>query len=857
MSGMISIDTAAAVSAVADLALKGTVVLAAAAMAALTLRRAAASARHMAWTIGFGGLLALPVLGLALPSWRLPILPAEPVTYSAPLAAEPVRETGTADAGRSIVHTVSQPATAPQSAASTEAIGPMVGEGNGRLDALGRLAALAWMLGATLALLRLAGSVTRVRREGRAARPLTHGRAAEMRDRLVWRMGIDRPVTLLQGAAGSMPLTWGIARPCVLLPAGTEEWPADRLEAVLTHELAHVRRRDCAWQLVAEAACALHWFNPLAWAAARRLRLESEHACDDQVLIAGSRGADYAGHLLDVARTLRPPRAAARAAVPMARPSQLRTRLHAVLSAERARGPVPAYVAAPALVCAGVLLAVIAALTPARAGAAEPFAVSPAPCFVPVRGSTFDEETDGAGVRTMAWSTGSCSGSARIQGEVRFTDDLTAVRSVSPGGMFRITLRDGQRGTEVVVRAGEGGGIHPSIRIGGRQQPWSAQAERWLAAALPELMRITSYGADHRAATLLAQQGAAAVAGEMDRASSQALRTEYADAILGTGLDAATMARALDRVATLENYAVVPDLLLRAADNLPADPRVHAAYLRATRRIEFEPDLRNVLKELAGRGQLQPTAWMELFREARRIGSGRELELLLGGIAPALPADRQVHAEYLAAARRIGGGADRRRALVALAACGKLDAAMQLRVIAEAAALGSEVEKELMLTQIAGTLSRDARVAEAFQAAAGWIGSAPGRARVMRAWTGAARPAAAAADTVPEERLDDTEGTTILTHDETVGPRRSRKMLLAKNVRLTADRTDFERISQDGWVVFRESAEGSTRRVHIQPGSEGRLRYTWSGDFTGTDRDTWMRRMFTHFADSTRPNRRW
>ena len=108
---------------------------------------------------------------------------------------------------------------------------------------------------------------------------------------------------------GCMPLTWGIARPRVLLPAGTEAWPADRLEAVLTHELAHVRRRDCAWQLVAEAACALHWFNPLAWAAARRLRLESEHACDDQVLIAGSRGADYAGHLLDVARTLRPPRA--------------------------------------------------------------------------------------------------------------------------------------------------------------------------------------------------------------------------------------------------------------------------------------------------------------------------------------------------------------------------------------------------------------------------------------------------------------------------------------------------------------------------------------------------------------------
>lgn len=859
MSGMIHIDTAAAVSAVADLALKGTVVLAAAALAALMLRRAAASARHMAWTIGFAGLLALPVLGLALPSWTLPILPAEPVAYSPDVVTEPVRETKTADAAPSIVRTVSQPAPAPGSAEPVDAAAPAVREGNGVWDALGGVAVLAWIVGAVLALLRLAGSVTRVRREGRTARPLTDGPAAEMRDRLVWRMGIDRRVALLQGEDGCMPLTWGIARPRVLLPPGTEAWPADRLEAVLTHELAHVRRRDCAWQLIAEAACALHWFNPLAWAAARRLRLESEHACDDQVLIAGSRGADYAGHLLDVARTLRPPRAAALASVPMARPSQLRTRLHAVLNAERARGPVPAYVAAPALIGAGVLLAVIAALTPARAGAAEPLAVSPAPCFIPRPGSTFDEETDDAGVRTIAWHTGSCDGGARIEGEVRFTDDFTAVRSVSPGGVFRIALRDGPRSTEVVVRRGAGGGIHPAMRVGGHDLPWGPEAERWLARALPELMRISSYGADYRAATMLAQQGADAVAGEMGQLRTEALRSAYADALLGTGLDAPTMRTALDHVATLENYAAVPQLLLRSADRLPADAGVHDAYLRAAARIESEPDLRRVLAALARPGRLRPEGWMELFRHARRIGSGRELELLLSDVAPVLPAERRVHAEYLAVARRIGGDADRRRALVALAASRRLDAAMQVRVIGEVAGLRSDAEKALLLTRLAPTLSRDAEVAQAFAAAAGWIESAPARARVMEAWGGAADPAPApsAPDTVPGDRLDDAEGTTVLSHQHTVDGQRSYKVLLAKDVLLTADRGDFDRISQDGFVVFRETVDGATRRVRIQPGSDGRLRYTWNGNFSGTDRDAWLRRMFTHFADSTRPNRRW
>lgn len=859
MSVIVQIDTAAAVAAVADLALKGTLVLAAAFVAAVALRRARASARHLAWTVALGGLLALPVLALALPAWRLPVLPAHPPASAPAAAAEPARETRAADAAPASIHPVSQPAPAARPTDPAPAAAPAVSGGYRARDTLGALALGAWMLGAGLALLRLAGSVARVRREGRMARPLTDGPAARMRDHLVWRMGIDRPVTLLQGAAGCMPLTWGIARPRVLLPAGTEAWPADRLEAVLTHELAHVRRRDCAWQLLAEAACALHWFNPLAWAAARRLRLESEHACDDQVLMAGSRGADYAGHLLDVARTLRPPRAVALAAVPMARPSQLRTRLQAVLSAERARGPVPAYVAAPALAGAGVLLALIAALTPARAGAAEPFAVSPAECFDPARGGTFDEDVDDGGVRTIAWHTGSCDGSARIEGDVRFTDDFTAVRSVSPGGTFRIALRDGRRATEVVVRAGAGGGIHPAMRVGGRDLPWGPEAERWLARALPELMRISSYGADQRAAAMLAQQGADAVVGEMDQARSEALRTVYADALLGAELDAATMRTALDHVATLENYAAVPELLMRSADRLPADAGVHDAYLRAAARIEFEPDLRRVLAALARPGRLRTEGWMELFRHARRIGGGRELELLLSDVAPALPAERRVHAEYLATTRRIGGDADRRRALVAMAASRRLDVAMQVRVIGEAAGLRSDAEKALLMTQLAGTLSRDAEVAQAFGAAARWIENAPARARVMEAWGGAAAPAAApsAPDTIPEDNLHDTEGTTVLSHKHTVDGLRSHKVLLAKNVRLTADRGEFERISQDGFVIFRETVDGATRRVRIQPGSDGRLRYTWNGDFSGTDRDAWMRRMFTHFADATRPNRRW
>src|SRR5690348_16174424 len=137
-----------------------------------------------------------------------------------------------------------------------------------------------------------------------------------------------------------MPMTYGIVHPVLLLPSSARSWPVWQRRHVLLHELAHVRRYDCLTQRFAQIACAVYWFNPLVWIAATRLRVERELACDDQVLLAGARASDYATHLLEVARTLRPPRATRLASVAMARPSQLSGRLLAVLDERRVRSRV-------------------------------------------------------------------------------------------------------------------------------------------------------------------------------------------------------------------------------------------------------------------------------------------------------------------------------------------------------------------------------------------------------------------------------------------------------------------------------------------------------------------------------------
>jgi hypothetical protein len=123
----------------------------------------------------------------------------------------------------------------------------------------------------------------------------------------------------------------------VLLPEDALEWPEAHGRIVLRHELAHVARGDALTQLTAGLVCAAYWFHPLVWITERRLRAECERACDDNVVSLGTPAAEYAAHLLEVARSARAFGAAGFLSVAMARPSQLEGRLLAVLSESRRR----------------------------------------------------------------------------------------------------------------------------------------------------------------------------------------------------------------------------------------------------------------------------------------------------------------------------------------------------------------------------------------------------------------------------------------------------------------------------------------------------------------------------------------
>ena len=153
------------------------------------------------------------------------------------------------------------------------------------------------------------------------------------------RFGLRRPVLLLQSDHPTLLVTWGLRRPKVILPAAARGWTDQRVQIVLAHELAHIRRRDWPTQMGAELLRAVYWFNPLIWIACRRLRRESEHACDDAVLGLGVEGTEYASTLLDLARSFKQHHRTFFPAPAMARPSSLERRVTAMLNRSLNRTP--------------------------------------------------------------------------------------------------------------------------------------------------------------------------------------------------------------------------------------------------------------------------------------------------------------------------------------------------------------------------------------------------------------------------------------------------------------------------------------------------------------------------------------
>ena len=385
---------------------KATLLLCAAFAGTMWLRNGTAGSRHLIWLAALVGVLALPLLS-RIPALHFGILP-EVLAPSGDLAITPPSTViMSADARENTVIVSAPPASATTIAIASDAIpaAPPVIVGPNEVDIAspppGGLASIVapfgesssagvvetlaavWAIVALVLVGWLVAGMFFVRRIVTRARELTSPDWTTPLCEVADRLDLEVPPRLVISDRIEMAFACRATAPTIVLPAAAESWSDDRRRAVLFHELAHVKRHDLVGHMLGRLACALYWFHPLVWSAAKQLRAESERACDDLVLSCGARASEYAQHLLDMVTAVRD-HGAPVMALPMARKKEFEGRMLAILDPAIRRASPGRVQAAAVIATIGALSLTVAAVAPASARSAPATAtmiqaVPPAP----------------------------------------------------------------------------------------------------------------------------------------------------------------------------------------------------------------------------------------------------------------------------------------------------------------------------------------------------------------------------------------------------------------------------------------------------------------------------------------------
>jgi TonB family protein len=305
-----------------EIVLKVSVILSLALAISAALRAQSAALRHWVLSVGVVCAVTTPVFVSIAPTWRAPlgVLVAKRAEQ-VPLVV-PVNDIAQSENSATML--------ASSNTATTTARGVTTAQ----------LLASIWIAGAAVTCAAFLVGLARLSWIRSRARRVRDGAWPTLAREIAGALGIRRRVTLLQSDHPSLLFTWGHFRPIVILPRDASAWSDDRAHIVLCHELAHIRRGDWLVLILAGLLRSAYWFNPLTWLIGKRLRDESERACDDEVMNQGVEGSEYASELLALARILNAERPGWVAAPGMARRSSLERRVTAMVNREVNRQPV-------------------------------------------------------------------------------------------------------------------------------------------------------------------------------------------------------------------------------------------------------------------------------------------------------------------------------------------------------------------------------------------------------------------------------------------------------------------------------------------------------------------------------------
>lgn len=694
------------------------------------------------WAVERAGWLAGMTTATQETLWRLALLGG---LVSASLPLLPVTSAAAADmAGPALV---AQEAVAPSADIQPLVVeAPAAARPSAQLGALPITTALApkahdlavgfvaaWLAGAVLMLLGLALQWAWLRRAVRRLPGLADARWQALAAQLAADRGLPLPALRHARAAWASPLLAPGRVLCV--PAWCLDLPDDEARAVLGHELAHLRRRDPAWRLLAAVMKALLWPQALNRIALQRLDLLAELACDAEAAEPSGQRLALAQSLLRCAEALKAhggshgPALACGAA---SAGSPLFARVRRLLRPEGEDGPRERRGLRWGL--AGVMLVALVAL--------------PAVVVSHTDGRNLLERLDLGGLTdNLSISVGGTrmysrypggSFAVRLDGKVGFNDAEDEVQTLT--GTLTVREREGGLKREMVLKSMGEGRIERDYRVGDESQPLDEAGRRWWAQAVQRMAENLTDPVV-RARKLFAKGGIDAVLADVERAKEDYQRRRRIEAALKleaplpvAGIDrligaSAGLGGAFDRREALSAIAGLPlaeaqqltwlaaaagidgdferrEALGALAPKLLNTPAVLAAWDRALARMDGDFELRTAIDNQVS-ATPQPAVFAAAVQAATRIQGDFEKREALGAVARRLQGDEAELVEaYARATTGIGSGFERREALNQLLERPKLGKAGLERVLTSAEGMEGGFERLQVLLRVAEKLGQ-------------------------------------------------------------------------------------------------------------------------------------------------------
>jgi beta-lactamase regulating signal transducer with metallopeptidase domain len=600
---------------------------------------------------------------------------------------------------------------------------------------------LVWMAGVAFLALRLLGGWLWIQRTARRGVVPADAALQALARRLTRSLHISRPVRLLQSSSVGVPTVIGWLRPTVLLPISALAGLSPlQLEAIIAHELAHIRRHDYLVNLLQTMLETLLFYHPAVWWLSHRIRTERENCCDDLAVSLCGDPVIYARALADL-EELRG--ATARLAM-AASGGTLLYRVRRVLSApatHAGRGPAWLAASAAVLMLAGMVVGALSRETLAAAvpvDAVDGRETAPTDAIVPAFADASARQARGDGQEPPpppppsppppppppppspvqssgsriggqessgkhTWSHNGDKVSLEYRGAFELNDDDTDIVKVSPGGYIKLSDGGWLRGRSVEIAADASGAITRRFYVGNSERAFEPEGRQWLAQVLLKLIRRSGFAAKERVARFLRKGGAAAVLAEISLLEgSYSKRVYFSQLLQQAPLDPDAARRMLQQAGReIDSDYELASLLISASEKLTIDEATRSAFFEAAGTIDSDYEMRRVYSAVLRRGTLQPSLVAAILQATPSIDSDYEAASLLIDIVSRQAIDGALRAPFRAAVESVGSSYEKSRVLQRLLRRGEVPAETLVDVLQQAARIGSNYEAAQVLVAAA------------------------------------------------------------------------------------------------------------------------------------------------------------